>query len=60
MTDRTDRTDSAPILIAHRGFAGENPENTVPAVERAAGVARGEDPTAGTERRVPAAGRRAD
>jgi glycerophosphoryl diester phosphodiesterase len=61
MTDRTDQADSAPTLIAHRGFAGENPENTVPAVERAAGVARGEDSTGGRgSRRVPAAGRRAD
>jgi len=36
----TDDTRSTPTLIAHRGFAGENPENTVAAVERAAGVAR--------------------
>ncbi|RAW44689.1 glycerophosphodiester phosphodiesterase [Halorubrum sp. 48-1-W] len=28
---------STPTLIAHRGFAGENPENTVTAVEAAAG-----------------------
>lgn len=60
MIDRTDRIDSAPTLIAHRGFAGENPENTVSAVERATGVARGEDLTDELERRVPAAGRRAD
>ena len=61
MIERTDQADSAPTLIAHRGFAGENPENTVPAVERAAGVARGEGSTGGTgSRRVPAAGRQAD
>lgn len=30
-------TDGDPLLIAHRGFAGENPENTVRAVEAAAG-----------------------
>jgi len=33
----TAATPPAPTLIAHRGFAGENPENTVAAVERAAG-----------------------
>ncbi|MFO8115049.1 MAG: glycerophosphodiester phosphodiesterase [Halorubrum sp.] len=32
----TDVPRSAPAQIAHRGFAGENPENTVAAVERAA------------------------
>ncbi|WP_144923511.1 glycerophosphodiester phosphodiesterase [Halorubrum salsamenti] len=31
-------TDGEPLLFAHRGFAGENPENTVAAVEAAAGV----------------------
>ncbi|MFW6317466.1 MAG: glycerophosphodiester phosphodiesterase [Halorubrum sp.] len=45
----TGDTPSTPALIAHRGFAGENPENTVAAVERAAGVAPDES-----------AGRRAD
>lgn len=30
-------TDGEPLLIAHRGFAGENPENTVRGVEAAAG-----------------------
>ncbi|EMA67673.1 glycerophosphoryl diester phosphodiesterase [Halorubrum aidingense JCM 13560] len=34
MDDRAAAGD--PTLIAHRGFAGENPENTVAAVERAA------------------------
>ena len=29
--------DADPTLIAHRGFAGENPENTVAAAEAAAG-----------------------
>ncbi|SMO67210.1 glycerophosphodiester phosphodiesterase [Halorubrum cibi] len=29
--------DADPALIAHRGFAGENPENTVAAMEAAAG-----------------------
>lgn len=29
----------APSLIAHRGFAGENPENTVPTLRTAAAVA---------------------
>ena len=33
---------SEPTLIAHRGFAGESPENTVAAVERAAGVGSSE------------------
>ncbi|WP_435075400.1 glycerophosphodiester phosphodiesterase [Halorubrum sp. HHNYT27] len=37
----TDETHRPPTLIAHRGFAGENPENTVSAVERAA--SRGAD-----------------
>jgi glycerophosphoryl diester phosphodiesterase len=37
----TDESRSAPSLIAHRGFAGENPENTVEAAERA--VSRGAD-----------------
>jgi glycerophosphoryl diester phosphodiesterase len=36
MDDRAAAGD--PTLIAHRGFAGENPENTVVAVEAAAGV----------------------
>jgi len=40
----TDDARSTPTLIAHRGFAGENPENTVAAVERAAGVARSDGP----------------
>lgn len=31
-------TDGEPLLFAHRGFAGENPENTVAAVESAAAV----------------------
>ncbi|TKX62897.1 glycerophosphodiester phosphodiesterase [Halorubrum sp. ASP1] len=31
-----DRSDLGPPLIAHRGFAAENPENTVAAVEAAA------------------------
>jgi glycerophosphoryl diester phosphodiesterase len=30
-------TDGEPLLIAHRGFAGETPENTVRGVEAAAG-----------------------
>lgn len=34
MTDRADSTDDVS-LIAHRGFAGENPENTVTAVRAA-------------------------
>jgi len=37
----TDETRRAPALIAHRGFAGERPENTVSAVEHAA--SRGAD-----------------
>jgi glycerophosphoryl diester phosphodiesterase len=45
----TDSARSEPTLIAHRGFAGESPENTVAAVERAAGVgsAEGADGPAG-------------
>lgn len=31
-------TDGEPLLFAHRGFAGENPENTVGAAEAAAGA----------------------
>ena len=31
-------TDGEPLLFAHRGFAGENPENTVAAVEAAGGI----------------------
>ncbi|WP_435093531.1 glycerophosphodiester phosphodiesterase [Halorubrum sp. N11] len=34
----TRTTDGEPLLFAHRGFAGENPENTVGAVEAAASV----------------------
>lgn len=34
----TRTADGDPLLFAHRGFAGENPENTVAAVEAAAGV----------------------
>lgn len=34
--ESTDVTCPTPTLIAHRGFAGEAPENTVSAVERAA------------------------
>lgn len=49
----TGSTRPTPTLIAHRGFAGENPENTVAAVERAAGVGGAE----GSDGRV---GRRAD
>lgn len=48
-----DRSPSELALIAHRGFAGENPENTVAAAEAAtsrAGSAEGDGPT----------GRRAD
>ena len=52
----TDAERQTPTLIAHRGFAGENPENTVAAVERAAGVARAGGPA---ESGVPAR-RRAD
>jgi glycerophosphoryl diester phosphodiesterase len=39
--DRRGEDDDRPTLIAHRGFAGVYPENTVGAVERAA---RGGDP----------------
>ncbi|OYR51136.1 glycerophosphodiester phosphodiesterase [Halorubrum sp. Ea1] len=52
----TDAARPTPTLIAHRGFAGENPENTVAAVERAAGVARSDG---SAESGVPA-GRQAD
>ncbi|WP_144797856.1 glycerophosphodiester phosphodiesterase [Halorubrum depositum] len=52
----TDPERSVPTLIAHRGFAGENPENTVAAVERAAGRGRSGGPG---EPGAPA-GRRAD
>ncbi|WP_123621719.1 glycerophosphodiester phosphodiesterase [Halorubrum sp. CSM-61] len=31
-------TDGEPLLFAHRGFAGENPENTVGAIESASAV----------------------
>ncbi|MFC7185647.1 glycerophosphodiester phosphodiesterase [Halorubrum yunnanense] len=48
--------DPDPTLIAHRGFAGENPENTVLAVERAAGAAGAEDPGGSDD----SGGRRAD
>lgn len=51
-----DPSDPAPTLIAHRGFAGENPENTVAAVERAAGVGGSGEPGGP----VRPAGRRAD
>ncbi|MGQ3328005.1 glycerophosphodiester phosphodiesterase [Halorubrum sp. FL23] len=34
----TRTVDGEPLLFAHRGFAGENPENTVAAAEAAAGV----------------------
>jgi len=37
MDERADPEDG-PLLFAHRGFAGEHPENTVAAVEAAAGV----------------------
>lgn len=55
----TDATRSVPTLIAHRGFAGESPENTVAAVERAAGVGRAED-SAGSDGPEGPTGRRAD
>ena len=35
----TRAADGDPVLFAHRGFAGENPENTVAAAEAAAGDA---------------------
>jgi glycerophosphoryl diester phosphodiesterase len=37
--DVGDPFEGAPTLIAHRGFAGENPENTLPAFRAAASVA---------------------
>lgn len=37
--DVGDPFEGAPTLIAHRGFAGENPENTLPAFRTAASVA---------------------
>jgi len=44
-TDRRAPNRPTPDLIAHRGFAGVCPENTVAAVERAAdGLGRGEPP----------------
>jgi glycerophosphoryl diester phosphodiesterase len=38
-TDVGNSFDGVPTLIAHRGFAGENPENTVSAMRTAAAVA---------------------
>jgi glycerophosphoryl diester phosphodiesterase len=53
-----DADDPDPRLIAHRGFAGESPENTVTAVERATEGGRSGTPgepsdAGGTPRRRP-------